>query len=598
MTAARAGSVFRENLLAEFSFLKSAASLLDATARAVPVDGFNALLLPVCELHATDDALVALLARWRSDNQHAYPTRFTVTDEGTKSWLRRGVLDVPDRLLFLVLDRHGYPVGHLGFANCVNDRCVMEIDNVVRGSPTAPKGLMTAALETMLAWAHRTLWPESFALRVLEGNGHAVAFYRKRGFVECQRTPLRSEVHGDRTTLVPQNAADPQPPVDVLLTMARSVESPESRPGSELILTAGPSISAREIAYATDAVRTGWNSQWGHYLEAFGRAFAGYVGVKHALPTSSCTGALHIALAALGIGPGDEVIVPDITWVATANAVLYVGATPVFADVQPSTWCLDPDAIGPLVTPRTRAVIPVHLYGHPAEMGRIMDVASAHGLRVVEDAAPSIGAEVQGRRTGSFGDFSAFSFQGAKLAVTGEGGMLLTNDDDLFERARVIWDQGRQPGTFWIRTNGLKYKMANPLAAIGLGQLQRNDALVEAKRRIYGWYREGLADVPHLSLNGEAPWARSICWMTSILLEDSCPVARDEVIASLKRLNVDTRPVFPAISQYPIWPRHQAPQPVAKRIGDRGINLPSGVCLSRSQVDHVCRAVGRVLHAS
>ncbi len=595
---ARAVSAFHANVLAEFAFLKAAASVLDATARAEPIGDFNALLLPVCELHATDDALVALLSRWRRENQHAYPTRFTVTDEGTKTWLRRGVLDVPDRQLFLVLDRHGYPAGHLGFANCLHDQCVMEIDNVVRGSPTAPKGLMTAALETMLAWAHRTLWPDSFSLRVLASNSHAVAFYRKRGFSECQREPLRSDVQGDRTTLVPQNSSDREPPVDALLTMTRGVEPPESQPGSELILTAGPSISAREVAYANDAVRFGWNSRWGDYLEEFRRAFADYVGVKHALPTSSCTGALHIALAALGIGPGDEVIVPDLTWVATANAVLSVGATPVFADVQPTTWCLDPDSIRAAVTPRTKAVIPVHLYGHPAEMGRIMDVALSHGLRVVEDAAPSIGAEVHGRRTGGFGDFSAFSFQGAKLVVTGEGGMLLTNDDDLFERARTIWDQGRQPGTFWIKTNGVKYKMANPLAAIGLGQLERNDALVEAKRRIFHWYREELADVPHLALNDEAPWARSIYWMTSILLGESCPLSRDEVIAALKRHNVDTRPVFPAISQYPIWPRLQAPQPIAKRIGDRGINLPSGVCLSRSQVAHVCRAIKHVLRAT
>lgn len=595
MTPTPSVSAYHRNLIEEFSFLKAATSMIDAVSRAVPIPEFNALLLPVCQMHTTDKALIGLMSRWRRENQHAFPTRFTVTDEGTQTWLKKGLLEVPDRQLFLVLDEHGYPVGHLGFANCLNDDHVMEIDNVVRGCSTAPKGLMTVAMETMLAWSHRTLWPNRFSLRVLESNGRAVAFYKKRGFTDSTRTPLRQISLDDRSTLQPQEPSDKAHPDDVFLTMTRGTAPPESRPGSETILTAGPSISAREVTYANDAVRYGWNNKWSNYLTAFEKAFADYVGVKHALATSSCTGALHIALAALGIGPEDEVIVPDITWVATANAVLYVGATPVFADVQPDTWCLDPTSVERLINARTKAIIPVHLYGHPAEMGKIMAIANAHGLRVVEDAAPSIGAEVLGRRTGSFGDFSAFSFQGAKLAVTGEGGMLVTNNEDLYLHAKSIWDQGRQPGTFWINTNGLKYKMANPLAAIGLGQLQRNDAMVEAKRRIFRWYAEELADEPNLALNSEASWARSIYWMSSIMLKDSCGLSRDDLIANLKQRNIDTRPVFPAISQYPIWPRKQNPQPIASNIGERGINLPSGVCLAHAQVKYVCDEIKNIL---
>jgi len=367
------------------------------------------------------------------------------------------------------------------------------------------------------------------------------------------------------------------------------------RGGEKLILTAGPSISSREATYALDAAKYGWNDQWAKYLKAFEKAFASYVGVKHAMATSSCTGALHLALAALGIGPGDEVIVPDITWVATGNAVLYVGATPVFADVDPTTWTLDPQSFRSKITSRTKAVMPVHLYGHPCQMDDILSVANEHGIKVVEDAAPSIGAEVSGRRTGSFGHYSAFSFQGAKLAVTGEGGMLLTNDDALYERAYTIWDQGRVPGTFWIAHRGWKYKLANPLAAIGLGQLERNDAMVEAKRRIFRWYEDGLAGVPHVTLHREAPWARSIYWMTSILVHESSPVSRDDLMAALKARKVDTRAVFPAISQYPIWPSAQPPQPQALRIGQRAINLPSGVCLAHEEVAYICEQIGLIL---
>ena len=237
--------------------------------------------------------------------------------------------------------------------------------------------------------------------------------------------------------------------------------------GAELILTAGPSISAREASYTLDAARRGWNNEWNKYIRRFESTFADYVGVKYALSTSSCTGALHLALSALGIGPGDEVIVPDVTWVATANAVVYVGATPVFADIDPQTWCLDPKSLQEAITSHTKAIIPVHLYGHPAEMDKIMAIAQAHNLYVVEDAAPAIGAEFRGQKTGTFGHFAAFSFQGAKLAVTGKGGILVTNDETLYKKVYALWDQGRTPGTFWINEVGWKYKMSNVQAALG-----------------------------------------------------------------------------------------------------------------------------------
>jgi perosamine synthetase len=239
--------------------------------------------------------------------------------------------------------------------------------------------------------------------------------------------------------------------------------------------------------------------------------------------------------------------------------------------------------------------MPVHLYGHPAEMDTIVAIARKHNLYIVEDAAPAIGAECNGRKTGTYGDFAAFSFQGAKLLVTGEGGILLTSNKDLYNKAYSIWDQGRRPGTFWIQDQGYKYKLANPLAAIGLGQLERVDELIEAKRKIFEWYDEGLAGFAPVQLNYEASWARSIYWMSSIVVSETASVSRDELIKQLKSRNVDTRPVFPAISQYPIWERRQEAQPTAARIGRQGINLPSGVCLKRDHIAYVCAQIREIL---
>jgi perosamine synthetase len=591
-TPARSVAVYHQAVRNNFQFLKQTSTLDKAQAVSLPLPRSGGYLFPVCELHLDDAALIATLSHWRRENATAYPSQFPVTDEGTHSWLSDRLLNVPDRLLFLVLDKHGYPVGHLGFANCLNDKCEMEIDNVVRGVASAPSGIMSEAMRVLLNWAQETIGASAFYLRVFEDNTHAINFYRALGFIDASTIPLRKRVQGELTAYSPITPPDAAPPDRVFLRMEYQ---PAPQVADSLILTAGPSVGGKEAWYTLDAARTGWNNKWGDYIHGFEQAFAEYVGVRYALSTSSCTGALHLALLALGIGPGDEVIVPDITWVATANAIVYVGATPIFADIEAGSWCLDPDSFESLITPRTKAVMPVHLYGHPARMDRIMEIAREHHLHVLEDAAPAIGAECLGQKTGTFGDFAAFSFQGAKLLVTGEGGMLVTNDEDLYRKAHAIWDQGRRPGTFWIEQTGYKYKMSNVQAALGLAQIQRVDELIEAKRRIFEWYAEGLAGVPGIRLNHESEWARSIYWMTSIYLDPSLPISRDELRSRLRNRNVDTRPVFPAISQYPVWPLVQPPQPVAKNIGEHAINLPSGVCLKRPQVDYVCQSIRTLL---
>lgn len=590
----REAKVFRDAVDRNFRFLKAASRADELWTRAIPLDESAGYLLPLAEVHAEDDELIDTLGRWREESAHVYPTQFPVTHEGTKRWLRARILDCPDRILFLIVDLMGKPIGHVGFASALNNEGTLELDNLLRGSLRGHREIARLAVEKLLNWAQDTLGATGFYLRVLSSLKHVIRLDQRLGFVEESRVPLRKVVNGDCISFVDQPLGDSDAPDEFFVRMVYRPDAAWS--GDQMILTAGPSISARESVYALDAARNGWNHEWNKYLRKFEQSFAQYVGRKHAIATSSCTGALHLSLLSLGIGPGDEVIVPDITWVATANAVLYTGATPVFADVDPVTWCLDPESVKSKIRTKTRAIMPVHLYGHPADMDALSEIAFHYNLAIVEDAAPAIGAEVRGRKAGTFGEFACFSFQGAKLLVTGEGGMLVTDDDALYERALSLWDQGRDPNrTFWIADNGWKYKMSNVQAAIGLGQLERVEELIEMKRRIFRWYEEGLADVPGITLAREADYARSIYWMSSLVVKPEAGIEREALRTELKRRNVDTRPVFPAISQYPIWPIHADPQPNAKRIGDSALNLPSGVRLRRDQVAYVCDQIRAIV---
>lgn len=585
----RASQVFTAAVARHFDFLKSAPTYAEALIRGIALPDGQGTLVSLSRAHEGDADLIELLARWRRENSDAFPTVFPVTSSGTARWLTAGVIENPGRITFLVLNRFGKPIGHLGFAGANNERRHLELDNVVRGEKSSSPGLMGVALKALLEWADEVLQPDAVTLRVFKDNEHAIAFYQRHGFEPDIEIPLKHVGTDEVYSLEP---CSPGETVARTFLQMRRRELPDFD-GATLILTAGPTISALEASYAHEATTTGWNSKWSGYLDRFEAEFAEYIGVKHAIATSSGTGALHLALLALGVGPGDEVIVPDLTWVATGNAVVYCGATPIFADVSASTWTMDPTLLERHITSRTKAIMPVHLYGHPAEMDVIMNIARKHNIPVVEDAAPAIGAECKGRKTGTFGSFAMFSFQGAKLAVTGEGGMLVTDDDELYDRVHMLWDQGRVPGTFWIEKTGWKYKMSNVQAAIGLAQLQRTDELVEAKRKIFGWYREALEGASGFTLATEADWARSIYWMTSITLDQG--IDRDAVRKALRDLNVDTRPAFPAISAYPMWRERQEPQPVASRIGNQSINLPSGHKLTQAKVRYVASKLREVL---
>jgi len=361
---------------------------------------------------------------------------------------------------------------------------------------------------------------------------------------------------------------------------------------SDRVPVAGPSITEREIELVLDAARNGWYGNANAFQSRFEREFAAWVGVPYAISLPSCTAGIHLALAALGVGEGDEVIVPDITWIASSAPVSYVGAHPVFADVERSSWCLDPRGLESLITPRTKAIIPVDLYGNMANLPEICAIAARHGVAVIEDAAEAAGADIGGRRAGSFGDAAVFSFHGSKTLTTGEGGMLVTSRQDVFERASVLRDHGRRPGDklFYNREVAFKYKMTALQAALGIAQLERIDELLAHKRRTFGWYRDRL---PGITLNEPIAGSRSVYWMVTAIV-DSMP--KDVMQRELAALGIDSRPFFHPLSSLPAYEgepdaaRARAANGVSYALSPYGINLPSALSLDEATVDRVCAA--------
>lgn len=364
---------------------------------------------------------------------------------------------------------------------------------------------------------------------------------------------------------------------------------------NRLILTAGPYITNEEGVYCLDAALNGWNYNWSSYIKAFEKKFAEYIGVEYSISTSSCTGALHLALLAMGVGPGDEVIMPETTWIATASAIKYVGATPVFVDIDPETWVLDSKKIEDSITDKTKVIIPVHLYGNPVDMDPIYKLKEKYGFYILEDAAPSIGTEYKGRKTGSLGDMAAFSFQGAKAFVTGEGGMLVSDNKELMDKAITYWDHGRDPeNPLSAKAIGYKYKMSNIQAALGLAQIEKADEIVNTKRKLFRWYSERLSGLTCIKLNVEREWAKSLFWMTSIILTDEVKISRDDFIKELKKRNIDSRPIFSPISSFPIF-NSQEKNINAYTVPLRGINLPSGHLLAEEEIDYICYHIRDIL---
>ena len=319
------------------------------------------------------------------------------------------------------------------------------------------------------------------------------------------------------------------------------------------IFYAKPSITDLELRYASDAAANGWGTNCYDYLRRFEAAFAVHVGAKHAMATSSCTGAMHLGLAALGLRPGDEVVIADINWIATVAPLFYLGVKPLLVDVLPDTWCLDPVAVEAAITPRTRAVVAVHLYGNVCAMDKLLAICEKHGIPLIEDAAEAIGSQWHGQVAGSMGAFGTFSFHGTKTITTGEGGMLVTNDSTLFERLQTLANHGRagaERRQFWPERIGFKYRMSNLQAAIGCAQLERVQELIAGKRRVFEFYRGELKHLP-LSMNPEPPDTTNGYWMPTVVIDEDVQFDRDRLVGAFQDQNIDGRIFFWPLSMLP-----------------------------------------------
>ncbi len=347
----------------------------------------------------------------------------------------------------------------------------------------------------------------------------------------------------------------------------------------EKICYTKPSITQLEIEYANDAVIHGWGENCYKYIGLFENKFSAYVGCNYAIATSSCTGALHLGLAALGIGPGDEVILADTNWIASVAPIVHCGAKPIFVDILPDSWCIDPELVENAITPKTKAILAVHLYGNLCDMDRLLDISTRYNIPLIEDAAEAIGSKYKDKIAGSMGCFATFSFHGTKTLTTGEGGMFVTNDLNLYLKVQALNNHGRIPEQkkqFWPELIGYKFKMSNVQAAIGYGQIQRVDDLVKRKIEILNFYRKSLVHYKYLSLNPEPIDGINGAWMPTVVFNEKLNITRDMLVTEFSKANIDARVFFWPLSSMPMFEQERTNQnPIAKSISNRAINLPS-----------------------
>ena len=369
------------------------------------------------------------------------------------------------------------------------------------------------------------------------------------------------------------------------------------------IPVAGPSITQREGELAREAAMNAWGSDHYAYNARFEQIMADFVGVAHAASLPHATSGLHLALIAAGIGAGDEVIGPDVTWIASMAPVTYVGAKPVFVDILPDTWCIDPAAVELAITPRTKAIIGVNLYGSICDWGALRTIADKYNLVLIEDAAEALGSTYRGRRAGSFGDMAVFSFHGTKTITTGEGGMVVTNNSTFFDRIQKLRDHGRLPGDRFFQNDEIafKYKMSSVQAALGIAQMERIDSLIEYKRQLFSWYHERLGDVPMLQLNAEPRHVRNSYWMVTVVPDVAFGHDKFTIQSALRDQGIDSRPFFSQLStlnaykQMSYSKRFLPAAAQGEAMALRGINLPSGYGLNEAIVERVCSTLLAVL---
>lgn len=357
-----------------------------------------------------------------------------------------------------------------------------------------------------------------------------------------------------------------------------------------------PSITDLEVSYATDAAANGWGDQCYAYINRFERLFKQHLNVDYAIATSSCTGALHMGMAGLGIGPGDEVILADTNWIATASPIVHLGAKPVFVDILPDSWCIDPDKAEAAITSKTKAIISVHLYGNLCDMDRLLAIGEKYGIPIIEDAAEAIGSVYHGQSAGTMGAFGAFSFHGTKTITTGEGGMFVTNDSDLYKRVLTLSNHGRasdQIKQFWPDMIGFKYKLSNIQAAIGCAQMERIDSLILRKREILKIYREKLLELPGVSMNPEPEGIVNGAWMPTVVFSIETKVTREKLELAFANENIDARIFFWPLSSLHIFKTCEQNRN-SQSIHRRAINLPSYHDISDLEINRVCEVIIKI----
>jgi perosamine synthetase len=372
------------------------------------------------------------------------------------------------------------------------------------------------------------------------------------------------------------------------------------------IPVAGPQITEGDIAMVADAARTNWYSNWNEYISKFEKAIAAYCGVEFAIAVPHATSALHLAYATVGLKAGDEVIVPDVTWIASVAPIYQTGAEAVLVDITPDTWCIDPAAVERAITPKTRAILGVDLYGSMCDWPALEAIAKKHNLRLIEDAAESLGSKLNDRPAGSFGDMAILSFHGSKTVTCGEGGMLLTNDPELHKRAQFLRDHGRTSiaGKYQVFFNSeiaFKYKMSSVQAALGYSQMLRIDQLIAHKRDTFRWYEKRLAGRNGLRINVEPANVYNCFWMPTVIIDKTFGMNRDKLMEEMDKRGVDTRPVFTPLTAMPAFAdreaaqRYAAANTVSKDTSTYGINLPSSAVTTEADVDYVCNALFEIL---
>lgn len=402
-----------------------------------------------------------------------------------------------------------------------------------------------------------------------------------------KETRLTLEELGDLADIIP----GPEPALEVSIKRIPVVETDLSK---RIIPVCEPRLDGNEMKYVVNCIETNWISSAGRYIPEFEKAFAAACDCRYGVACANGTVALHLALATLGLGPGDEVIIPTFTMIATINAVTYTGATAVLVDAEPATWNMDISQVEAKITPRTKAIIPMHTYGHPVDMDPLMELARTYNLYVVEDAAEAHGARYKGRRVGSLGDCAAFSFYGNKIITTGEGGMITTNNPEI---ARLAWNLRdhafSEERHFWHKYLGFNYRMTNLQAAVGLAQTERMEIFVKARRDNAAYYTSLLKDIPGIVTPPQAEWAENVFWMYGILVEDEFGLTRDELRRYLAKRGIETRTFFIPLHVQPIYFQRYKGQryPVAEMLCKRGMYLPSASTLTRSDIEFVVECI-------